>query len=161
MYGLEEKRQQVLDYLNSLSDEQASQKPDENTWSVLEVAEHLYLMEGFIIQKIDKTIRGGERVETTKKPIHHTPDRSHKVDAPEGLKPKGDFKTIQDALEGLKRSREATLFLLHNKEEDTLQNYSFPHPVFGEMSLEQWAEFIGWHEIRHLEQMKEAVEKNK
>lgn len=157
MYGLDQERQKLINFINTISDEQANIKPDQQTWSILEVLEHLYLMEKGIISKIGNALETG-KVQTeiiSPKPIERTIDRDFKIDAPETLKPKGNFKTLNQAKDHLVKSREAILFLTHNKDEKTLQAYCFTHPVFGEMNLQQWIEFIGLHELRHLEQMKE------
>ncbi|RWZ58099.1 DinB family protein [Halobacillus fulvus] len=159
MYGLDEKRQQVLDFVNEISEEDASWKPSEQEWSILEVLEHLFLMEQFIVHQINQAIKQGDTQQANTKPIHRTTNREYKVDAPESVQPKGEFQSLADAKSGLKKTREATLFLIHNKDQETLQNRVFPHPAFGDMNLEQWVEFIGWHELRHLDQMKEVKEK--
>lgn len=155
MYGLDEKRQQVLDFIDGISEETAKQKPSENQWSILNVLEHLYLMEQLVVYQINQAIKQGDQQQTTSKPLERTTNRDYKVEAPESVRPKDEFMSMEEAKKGLKKTREATLFLVHNKEEDTLQNRVFPHPSFGDMNLQQWVEFIGWHELRHLEQMKE------
>ncbi|WP_394219392.1 DinB family protein [Halobacillus trueperi] len=156
MYGLDEKRKELLDFVEEVSNQEASVKPEEDRWSILEVLEHLYLMEQLIVYQINQALKQGDTQQATEKPIHKTTNRDYKVEAPEAVRPKGEFKTLEEAKEGLKKTREATLFLIHNKEEETLQNRVFPHPSFGDMHLEQWVEFIGWHELRHLDQMKEV-----
>ncbi|MFD2924999.1 DinB family protein [Halobacillus naozhouensis] len=158
MYGLDQKRQEVLEFVKNISDDQATVKPGQESWSILEVLEHLYLMEQLVVYQIGKALKEGDEQQVSDKPVHHTPDRSQKVPAPEAVQPKGEFHTIEDARKGLEKSREATMFLIHNKEEEILKNRAFPHPIFGDMNLVQWVEFIGWHELRHLDQMKEVKE---
>ncbi|MGI8314757.1 DinB family protein [Halobacillus mangrovi] len=156
MYGLDEKRDHVLSFVEEISLDEAKKKPSEDRWSILEVLEHLFLMEQLIVHQIEQALKRGDQQQTSDKPIHQTTNRKYKVEAPESVQPKGQFKNLEDAKEGLKKTREATLFLIHNKDTETLKNRVFPHPAFGEMNLAQWIEFIGWHEIRHLDQMKEV-----
>lgn len=156
MYGLDEKRNELLAFVEEVSEKEAAAKPDENRWSILEVLEHLYLMEQLVVYQMNQALKQGDLQQASKKPIHRTTNRDYKVDAPQSVRPKGEFQALKDAKDGLKKSREATLFLIHNKDEETLKNRVFPHPSFGDMDLEQWVEFIGWHELRHLEQMKEV-----
>ncbi len=156
MYGLDEKRQEVLEFVESISNEQSSRKPNEESWSILEVLEHLYLMEQLVVYQIGKSLKEGDEQQVSEKPVQQTTNRGQKVPAPEAVQPKGEFNTLEDAKEGLEKSREATMFLVHNKEEEILKNRAFPHPIFGDMNLVQWVEFIGWHELRHLDQMKEV-----
>lgn len=156
MYGLDEKREQVLEFVDGVSEEEAVKKPSEGRWSILEVLEHLYLMEQLVVYQINRAIKEGDTQQVSKKPIENTTNRDYKVEAPEAVQPKGEFKSLQDAKDGLEKTREQTLFLIHNKDKETLQHRAFPHPAFGDMNLEQWVEFIGWHELRHLDQMKEV-----
>ncbi|MGP4060744.1 DinB family protein [Halobacillus sp. H74] len=156
MYGLDEKRNQVLDFVNEVPEEQAHLKPGEDQWSILEVLEHLYLMEQLVVYQINQAIKQGDDHQASEKPLHRTTDRDYKVEAPASVRPKGEFMNLDDAKEGLKKTRESTLSLVNNKEQETLKNRAFPHPAFGDLSLEQWIEFIGWHELRHLDQMKEV-----
>ncbi|KHE68851.1 DinB family protein [Halobacillus sp. BBL2006] len=159
MYGLDEKRDEVLGFVEGVSLEEAKKKPAEDQWSILEVLEHLYLMEQLVVYQIEQALKRGDQQQAADKPLHKTTNREYKVEAPESVRPRGEFQTLEDAKEGLKKTREATLFLVHNKETETLKNRVFPHPAFGEMNLAQWIEFIGWHELRHLEQMKEVKAK--
>ncbi|MFC7061983.1 DinB family protein [Halobacillus seohaensis] len=161
MYGIEEKRKEVLSFINELSSEKAIQKPTPESWSILEVLEHLYLMEQLIDYQMGQALKEGNTQQASEKPLHKTTDRSYKVDAPKAVQPKGEFQTIDEAKDKLAKGRETTLFLAQNKEEETLRNYAFPHPSFGDLNLKQWVEFIGWHELRHLDQMKEIYDKLK
>ncbi len=155
MYGLEEKRQEVLNFTADVSDEEAQIRPDEESWSMLEVLEHLYLMEQLVVYQINQAIKQGDQRTTSDKPLHKTRNRNYKVTAPEAVQPTGEISSIAEAESSLEKTREATLFLVHNKDKETLRNRTFPHPSFGDMNLEQWIEFIGWHELRHLDQLKE------
>ncbi|MFD1020810.1 DinB family protein [Thalassobacillus hwangdonensis] len=156
MYELEEKRDQIFQFIDGLTDEQAATRPSEEEWSILETLEHLFLIEKSVVKGLNHVMKTGEQATAKSKPIHRTTDRSHKVEAPERLRPAGRFTTLSEAKDALVKSREATLFLVHNKDKATLEKYTMPHPAFGDMTLDQWVEFIGWHELRHLEQMKEV-----
>ncbi|MCP3030100.1 DinB family protein [Halobacillus sp. A1] len=158
MYGIEEKRNEVLTFIDGLNDEEAKKKPDSSSWSILEVLEHLNLMEQLVGYQIGEALKDGTPKDVSEKPLHKTTNRDYKVDAPEAVKPKGKFQSLEEAKDGLEKSREATLFLTHNKDEETLELYAFPHPSFGDLNLKQWVEFIGWHELRHLNQMKEIYQ---
>jgi len=158
MYGLDEKRKQILDFLQQVTDDQARTRPSEESWSILEVLEHLYLIENFVVHQMEQAIEKGSDQQADLKPINRTTERGYKVIAPEYLQPKGQFVSVEDAKGHLEKSREHTLFLIHNNDQDLLQKRVMPHPAFGDMNLEQWAEFVGWHELRHLEQMKEIKE---
>ncbi|CDQ20518.1 DinB superfamily protein [Halobacillus karajensis] len=156
MYRLDEKRKELLHFIEEASDQEASVKPEETRWSILEVLEHLYLMEQMIIYQINQTLKQEDKQKAIEKPIHRATNREYKVEAPESVRPNSEFQILHDAAEGLKKTCEATLLHIHNKDEETLKKRVFPHPSFGDMDLKQWIEFIGWHELRHLDQLKEV-----
>ncbi|WP_242057587.1 DinB family protein [Halobacillus yeomjeoni] len=159
MYGIDEKRKEIIEFTEKLSEEEAHQKPAEEKWSILEILEHLYLMEEMVVYRMKQSLKQGDLQQATEKPVHKTVDRTRKVEAPESVQPKGEFESLEEAMDRLEKTREATMFLIHNKDKEVLQNRIYPHPSFGDMNLEQWVEFIGWHELRHLEQMKEVKQK--
>ncbi|KGX90734.1 hypothetical protein N781_06670 [Pontibacillus halophilus JSM 076056 = DSM 19796] len=155
MYGLDERREQVFQYVDELNDQVALAKPSLEEWSIMETLEHLYLMEKYIVGLINHAIQHGDVRQSEEKPLHRITDRSYKVQAPEQAVPNGEFTSLSEVKAAMERNREATMFLIHNKEAEVLQNRTFPHPAFGELNLEQWLEFLGWHELRHLDQMKD------
>ncbi|MBM7553643.1 DinB family protein [Thalassobacillus pellis] len=159
MYGLDQRRQKVLNFLNEITDEQARMKPDKDNWSILELLEHLYLIERTVADRIKRAITEGEEKSVPEKPVHHTANRTLKMEAPESLRPKGLFQSVSEAKESLVESRESLELILINYEKATLKRRVMHHMAFGDLSLEQWVEFIGWHELRHLEQMKEVLQK--
>ncbi|WP_082235131.1 DinB family protein [Halobacillus massiliensis] len=155
MYGIEEKRGELLSFIDGLTNEKAVQKPAPDKWSIFEVLEHLYLIEKSVTSQINRTIEKTEPHTVKEKPIERTVNREYKVEAPEALQPKGQFSDLSEARASLKESREALQTLITNKDRETLEKYSFPHPAFSNLNTAQWIEFIGWHELRHLEQIKE------
>jgi len=34
---------------------------------------------------------------------------------------------------------------------------SIPHPVFGAVALPQWVDFLGYHDLRHMNQLEEEL----
>ena len=149
-------RKELLAQVELLSDEEINQKPAENRWSIKQLLQHLYLMEGSVAKSIQQRLASDEQNITTDKPIQLTVDRSTKVDAPDFVTPTDDFATLDE----LKTKLSATHAMLHdiseNTTEDQLAVKSNPHPVFGEMSLTQWIPFVGYHELRHIKQIKEV-----
>ncbi len=158
MYGINEARQQLLEAVSSLSKETLLRKPDENTWSVLEILEHLYLVENWFTNMIHQTLKQNERMKAPKeKPIHHTTDRSFKVEAPDVLQPGGTFTSLDIARAKLEESRQVLQEILQSYQEADFLENSAKHPIFGTMSVAQLIEFIGLHELRHLKQIEEVI----
>lgn len=158
MYGINDARQQLLQTVTSLSEETLQRKPDENTWSVLEILEHLYLVEKWFTNMIHQTLKQNERMKAPKeKPIHRTTDRSFKVEAPDSLKPDGMFVSLEIARTKLDESRQILKEILQSYQESDFLENSAKHPIFGTMSVAQLIEFIGLHELRHLKQIEEVI----
>ncbi|MBM7585330.1 putative damage-inducible protein DinB [Bacillus pakistanensis] len=152
-------RAELLNSVNTLSDEQLNRKVEEDSWTVMQILHHLYLMEGSIAKTIQSTLEKGEKQTVDSKPIELTVNRSKKVEAPSFVEPSLEFITLEEIKEKLKQSRNALLQVVSSSNSEELKKKAFPHPVFGLVSLEQWVPFIGYHEKRHLEQMEELKAK--
>ncbi|WP_099157413.1 DinB family protein [Virgibacillus ndiopensis] len=154
----EKVREALLVEVNEISDNDLNKKPDEKSWSIKQVLEHLFLMEGAIVKTIQDQLKNGEDVNADPKPIELTVDRSQKVNAPDYTVPSDEFFTLDEMKLKLEASRQGLLRLVANTDENELERKGFPHPVFGQMSLSQWIPFIGWHEKRHILQIQEIKE---
>ncbi|WP_106498590.1 DinB family protein [Lentibacillus sp. Marseille-P4043] len=151
-------RETILTEVNGISDENLNKKPDEKSWSIKQVLEHLFLMEGAIVKTIADQLENGEDVDTDQKPIEATVDRSKKVEAPDFADPSADYATLDEMKLKLEASHQGLIQLVEKADVDKLERKAFPHPVFGQMSLKQWIPFIGWHEKRHILQIQEVKE---
>jgi len=152
-------RHQLFNTITGLTDEQLNKQPEEGRWSIIQVIEHLYLMERAITKGIADTLAADVRKKAEVKPIHLAVDRSMKVDAPAHLEPSSGFMTLDSIKEKLGESREWLSEVTKQANEEDLENKSFPHPVFSNLSLKQWIPFIGIHELRHIEQIEELKAK--
>ena len=149
-------RKELLAQVEYLTDEVINRQPAEDRWSIKQILQHLYLMEGSVAKTIQIKLAAEDQNITIDKPIQLTVDRSNKIEAPDFVTPTLEYSTLHD----LKSKLTATHSTLHNvaenATEDQLAVKSYPHPVFGEMSLTQWIPFVGYHELRHIEQIKEV-----
>ncbi|WP_110113587.1 DinB family protein [Bacillus sp. CGMCC 1.16541] len=152
-------RSEVLESVRHLSNEQLNKKVEEGSWTIMQVLDHLYLMEKTIVGTMTKVLAQGPEQPTDEKPIHLTPDRSRKVPAPDYVDPSDEYMTLEEVKKKLHESREALHAFVAQHEEEELKKKSFSHPVFGLLHLKQWCDFIGYHEKRHLEQIEELKAK--
>lgn len=148
-------REALLASVSSLDDTQLNKRADHSSWSIMEVLEHLFLIEMVVANAIAEEAKNEGSIRTDDKPIHFTVDRRHKVKAPSFIEPSGEFMTIEEVRIKLNKSRKALVNAFVNVEESVLEQKSYPHPVFGPLSLKQWVPFVGLHEKRHLEQIEE------
>lgn len=154
----DEARTKLLETVNGLSDEELNWKASEDKWSIRQVLEHLYLMEGGVAKTIQSQLTKEATSETADKPIERTVDRSTKVEAPDFAKPRDSFAAAAELKDKLKASHALLLQLEDTTPTEQLKERSYPHPVFGNMSLDQWIPFVGYHELRHIEQIQEVKE---
>ncbi|WP_100011331.1 DinB family protein [Lentibacillus sediminis] len=152
----EKARGELLKEVNGLSDEVVNQKLAADQWSIKQVLEHLYLMEATVTRTIEKQLANGEATEAKEKPIERTVNRKTKVDAPEYLVPSEDFRTLEELKKKLAATHQGLSDLENRTNNQDLEAKTFPHPAFGDLSLKQWIPFVGYHEMRHTEQIKEV-----
>ena len=152
-------REELIQAVNGLSDEQLNAHPEEGRWSIIQVLDHLYLMERAITKSIADTLASEESKPVDDKPIRYTLNRDTKVDAPSFVIPTEDFLTLDEVKTKLSSSRQALEEIVSHANEDALNEKSFPHPMFKDLSLKQWIPFVGLHEKRHLFQIEELKSK--
>ncbi|MBN8191239.1 DinB family protein [Bacillus sp. NTK074B] len=156
---IEDIRSEVLDSVNHLTDEQLNEELEADRWTIMQVLDHLYLMERSLTKTIQLTLEKGEEQEVESKPVHFTVDRSTKVDAPPFVVPTEEELTLQEMKDKLASSRNDLLTFLDTTSKEALQRKAYPHPIFGHIRLDEWISFIGFHEKRHLEQIEELKKK--
>lgn len=154
----EEARAALLAEVNGISDVDLNKKPAPDQWSVKQVLEHLYLMEGAITKTIQDQLANGEVAEAEEKPIDLTVNRDVKVEAPDFATPGETFATLAELKQKLAATHQGLTDLANKVDETSLEQKTIPHPAFGSMNLKQWIPFVGWHEKRHILQIKEVKE---
>lgn len=149
-------REGLLKSVESLTDQQINEAVAENTWTIAQNLEHLYLIEIVVAKGIKYAKSQAPYNVVKEKPIHLTVDRSRKVPAPSHLEPSAHFLTLDELKEKLTESRRKLLQIVMELTEQDRNEKSFEHPVFGMLSIQQWIEFVGFHEERHLLQIEEV-----
>jgi hypothetical protein len=156
---LESGRQELLDFVNEIPEELSNTQVSPDTWTILEVLEHLVLIEKVIAKQFENLLREGSDRETPEHPVYRSAKRFPAVEAPDYVRPIGKYKSLAEAKAGLEQSRQYLFKVIEQVEDPTiLEKRSFKHPYFGHLQLKQWLDFIGYHERRHLDQIKEILE---
>ncbi|WLD92735.1 DinB family protein [Alkalihalobacillus sp. AL-G] len=156
----EEGRGQLLSAIDQIPEGKAHRRISEDSWSIVEVLEHLILIEKVITKNFVKALNQQEDHETPQHPVHLSARPRPVVEAPDYVVPAGRYETIAEAKGALHQSRIKFKAVLENIEDQSiLDKRSFPHPIFGEMQLAQWIDFIGYHEQRHRKQIEEILAK--
>jgi uncharacterized damage-inducible protein DinB len=156
-------RDNFLKSIAGLSQKQWTFKPAPDRWSVAEVAEHITVSESGIFGLVQKQIMSSpatpdKRVQVKGKDeivLEKIPDRSHKAQAPEFLRPTGRWATEADLTKAFEDSRAATMEYIRTTNDD-LRDHFFDHPVLGTLDGYQWLLLISAHSARHTAQIEEV-----
>lgn len=160
-------REKLKSVVTNLSDEQAGFLPDDESWSIMNIVEHLAVVEEGMIKICAKLLREAQvkGIEANGE-AKISPDflrkiaESHnqKIKAPEMVRPTGT-KTISESLTKMDENRRKLSEIRQLFETVECSDFKFPHPVFGELTAHEWLALIGGHEWRHLQQIKKLLEK--
>jgi len=158
---LEETRAKVLEATKGLSEAQLNFKPAPDQWSVAEVAEHIAATEDMLYGMIqDKVMKGparpaGEDVKAIDQfVLAAIPDRTHKAQAPEPLKPTNRYASLDGTLKHFNESRNRTEEFV--KTGQGLRDHAIDSPLGKKLDAYEWALFIAAHSERHTKQILEV-----
>jgi hypothetical protein len=152
-----------LQAIAGLSEKQWTFKPAPDRWSVAEVSEHIAVAESSIFGLVQSKFMAGpatperrSEVKVTDEVIlERVPDRSHKVQAPEFLKPTGRFPDRAAVTKAFEDARANTINYVKTTQDD-LRDHFGPHPMLGTMDAYQWILLISAHSARHTKQIEEV-----
>ena len=161
--SFQETRDNFLKSIAGLSQKQWTFKPAPDRWSVAEVSEHITVSESGIFGLVQKQIMTSAAAPEKRDQVkgkdamiaEKVPDRSHKVQAPEFLRPTGRWATQAELTKAFEDSRAATMEYIRTTNDD-LRDHFFDHPVLGTMDGYQWLLLISAHSARHTAQIEEV-----
>jgi hypothetical protein len=150
-----------LDATAGLSDAQWNFKSAPDRWSVAEVTEHIAageaMLQGMIFEQIMKSPAQPEATDekaVDDQVLAMIPDRGHKAQAPEPLKPTNRFGSPQESLKHFIESRQKTEDFL--KQHDDLRTHAADSPLGKKLDAYQWILFVAAHSERHTKQINEV-----
>lgn len=157
-------RDELRRAVNSVPERDHAVPPRTGGWSVIGVLEHLAIVESRIATVIAARVVeareqgvGAEGATTAILPELHLDrylDRNQRVEAPVRSHPKGDGD-LAGSWTALERSRAAVHEAIAHADGLALGEVSAPHPVFGPLNMYEWIGFVGAHELRHADQIRE------
>lgn len=156
---LENSEQAVKKVVERASEALFLKKPDDTSWSMAELVEHIIMVEKGVLGTIQKIgAKTAEEAITSKLDdkaiIKLISNRERKVKAPEHFVPKGIFTSKEIAIQGL-RAHRAQIEDFITTTKLPLKNIGFPHFAVGMLNAENWFTFMAGHCERHAEQMAE------
>jgi len=161
--SLEATHDMFLNSIAGLSEKQWRFKPAPERWSIAEVSEHIAVSESAIFGYVQNQImtspaapeKRSEVKATDQQILTMVPDRSHKAQAPEFLKPTNRWATREELVKAFEDSRKATMDYVRTTNDD-LRDHFGPHPLLGTMDAYQWILLISAHTERHTKQIEEV-----
>lgn len=155
-------RDEVLIALDGLSESQLNFKPDDETWSLAEITEHLVITENGIFGMMEESLktpadpsRRGEVKMTDEQILGFIEDRSTRVKTQQQMEPTGQFGDFEATLEMFKDRREKHLDYLKETDDDLRNHYA--QLPFGTLDGLQVILFLSGHTDRHVQQMHELM----
>jgi hypothetical protein len=158
---LESTRQGVVDATKGLSANQWNFKPAPDRWSVAEVVEHIAAAEDYLEGNVTANVmKAPARKENDdvkaidEMVLKGIPDRSHKAQAPEPLKPTNRFGSAEASLKHFLESRLRTEDFL--KGTNDLRAHATDSPLGKQLDAYEWILFVAAHSDRHTKQILEV-----
>lgn len=163
---IERERADLQSAVQLVPPDERSIRPSESCWSVAEILEHLATVEHGVTRLFEKRLAearaNGLGAELDTSPIlpridrSVVLDRSRTITAPERTRPSGTVDA-ESAWTALSASRQKFLGVLASADGLALGELVHPHPVLGDIDFYAWIAFIGAHENRHAQQIREMA----
>lgn len=148
-------RNQLIEEISGLDNQVINHKPSADSWSIAEICHHLFLSEGVFTEAIVDGLKKKSYKHIIQKNIYLASDLNKKFKAPKMVRPAKDPFKETDLLDKLFESRNHLLNVIFEQEDRSVfLRKKAKHPLFGDLSLDQWIELLSLHEQRHIEQIK-------
>lgn len=154
-------KNKLIATVEKLSDEQALRSSDPAVWSAQHLVEHIAMVEEGILRICDKLLSKAEADGLTGDGACKLSDdfklktakaADEKLSAPAFVHPTGS-PTIAESLAKLNENDEKFIALKERFEQFDGTTHKFPHPLFGDISAQEWLVLRGGHAARHTRQI--------
>lgn len=159
---LEDSSAKFLAAIDGLPPERWNHKPDADTWSVQENADHVVVVERRLRSLIRKLLaepaapeKAAAAAGKEKVLLRAVLDRSRRVKVPEPMEPTGQSATPEQIATLFREVRAATIDYVRNSP-DPVRHHFAPHFVLGDLDGAQWLLMISLHTARHVLQIEEV-----
>ncbi len=151
---LDESRRELLELLGDVDESTMTHRPDDETWSIAMIAEHIALAEMSAAKVIRLLRRGADAASFAKRPVEpgrRRPDG--RAIAPALTEPTGRLGRA-DVHARLADARGLLLEVVASGEHPIDRDAHFPHPFFGALNGLGWLQMAAYHEHHHLQQIR-------
>jgi uncharacterized damage-inducible protein DinB len=163
--ALHDSQNELMSYIEKLSDVQWNFRPVPFKWTVGETAEHIALAEGLLFSAMERAIAtpinpDWETKTANKEAIldNLLAGRKGKANAPEPIQPLKRKMSRAEIMTLLKDGRAKTLKFTEQTDVPLkAHTLDHPFPVFGTLNAYQWLLYIPAHNLRHDKQIAEIM----
>jgi hypothetical protein len=160
---LTQTRDLLLQEITGLRPDQWAFRPDEETWSIGECADHILTIERRIFSMVSKAMqsappnpeRGAEVQHKTNKLLAAVPARETRIKVPPGIENHSHSAKPEDFIPPFEERRAMVLKYVAETN-DPVHDRVNPHPIFNDLDGCQWLLMIALHSQRHAAQMAEV-----
>jgi hypothetical protein len=137
-----------------VAQDQAVRRAREDSWSILECAEHVVVAEQFMLAAVEKRRPTATAPDRDKDALilRIGLDRGQKFSAPDRSRPAGRFATLAEAVSAFEAARARTLAFAEEMQED-LRASTVKHVLAGVIDSHQALLLIALHAERHADQI--------
>jgi len=166
---LERTRAALRQAVDSIPPSYRQQRPGADRWSVAEVLEHLAIVERRIASRLGDALTAARSSQPAAassavsaapviddRQLAQFADRSRRFKTSEASEPRGGL-TADQAWAELQEVRLTVIRLVQESDGLALAEPIAPHPRFGPWTFRQWAVFVGGHDVRHADQIREMA----
>jgi uncharacterized damage-inducible protein DinB len=156
-------RDLVLAEVSSLRPDQWTFRPDEESWSIAECADHIATIEHRVFSMVSKRMqaaapdpqRAAEVQRKTPWILEAVPSRKERVKVPQGIENHTHFTIPREFADSF-QERRGMLLKYVSETQDPVHDRVAPHPVFKDLDGCQWLLMISLHSERHAAQIAEV-----
>ena len=151
----------LLNTIAALDDSMFALSPSNNQWSVAQIVQHLSLVENAVIAELEKGLaQPPQRISFLRRliPTSIVAVRLVRVKAPRGMNPL-EHPPKDEIIANYNNSRDRLKALYETHGPARLKQVSFKHPFLGDITGLATVSFVGYHELRHLKQIRETLQK--
>ena len=167
---LDQQRAALRQAVDAIPASLRERRPGADRWSVSEVIEHLALSERRIADRLKAALAaasaGAPAAASSVSPIEtgavdpaqvaRLADRTQRFKTSDALEPKGAM-TVEQAWTELEAVRADVVRMTRESDAFPLSEPIAPHPRFGPWNFRQWVAFVGGHDARHADQIREML----
>lgn len=163
--ALHDSQNELMSYIEKLTDEQWNARPIPFKWTVGETAEHIALSEGLLFGAMQRALATPVNPDWEAKTANKEAildgllaGRKGKANAPEPIQPLKRKMSRADIMSMLKTGRAKTLTFTEQTDLPLKAHTTdHPFPVFGTLNAYQWLLYIPAHNLRHNKQIAEIT----